>query len=109
MPFDFGPIEVLTFDCYGTLVDWETGILTGLRAVIGARGSDDKLLEAYALAEESAEAGTYQRYRDILAASLRQVLDRQDAGVGAIRVRGVDTLERGATGKAPLILGKVRR
>ena len=25
--------EALTFDCYGTLIDWETGILGGIKAV----------------------------------------------------------------------------
>jgi hypothetical protein len=26
--------EVLTFDCYGTLIDWETGILKALRPLL---------------------------------------------------------------------------
>ncbi len=30
---DFGAFDALTFDCYGTLIDWESGILAGLRAV----------------------------------------------------------------------------
>jgi hypothetical protein len=28
---EFSKIEAITFDCYGTLVDWETGILDGIR------------------------------------------------------------------------------
>jgi len=28
---DFRRFEVITFDCYGTLIDWETGILNALR------------------------------------------------------------------------------
>ena len=35
---DFARFDALTFDCYGTLIDWETGILAGLRAVLGPRG-----------------------------------------------------------------------
>ena len=27
--------EIITFDCYGTLIDWETGILAALRSVPG--------------------------------------------------------------------------
>ncbi len=33
---DYGQFEALTFDCYGTLIDWEAGILTGLRRVARA-------------------------------------------------------------------------
>ena len=61
--FDFSPIEVLTFDCYGTLVDWESGLLAGLRRVVGDDRPDDELLEAYASAEAEAEAGAWQPYR----------------------------------------------
>ena len=78
---DYGRFEALTFDCYGTLIDWETGILTALRRVIGARGidrPDDELLEAYAAIEAPAEAGPYRTYRDILAAGVRGVA----AGLG---------------------------
>ena len=37
---DYGRFEALTFDCYGTLIDWETGILAGLRKSLA--GLDDK-------------------------------------------------------------------
>jgi putative adenylate-forming enzyme len=46
---------------------------------------------------------------DRLSRSLRQILEMQGAAVGSIRVRAVDALERGPTGKAPLILARVRR
>jgi len=69
--------DALTFDCYGTLIDWETGILAGLRSVIEPRGvvaaDDGELLERFAEAEASMEAGPYQRYRAVLAASLDRV------------------------------------
>ena len=39
---DYGRIEALTFDCYGTLIDWETGILAGLRMSLA--GSGDQAL-----------------------------------------------------------------
>ena len=47
MSFDFRRIEALTFDCYGTLIDWESGLLNPLRPIAGrgARAiSDDELL-----------------------------------------------------------------
>lgn len=73
---DFDRFEVLTFDCYGTLIDWEAGIGAGLRAVLDARGvaaGDDDLLERYARHEAAVEAGPYARYREVLARSLRGV------------------------------------
>jgi phenylacetate-coenzyme A ligase PaaK-like adenylate-forming protein len=41
-----------------------------------------------------------------LAVSIRQTLEAQGADVPSIRVHPVDVLERGATGKAPLILAR---
>jgi len=73
---DFGRFEVLTFDCYGTLIDWEAGIAAGLRAVLGPRGiavGDEDLLERYARHEAAVEAGPYAPYREVLARSLRGV------------------------------------
>ena len=71
---DFTDYDALTFDCYGTLIDWETGILTGLRLVLVAHDverDDDELLEAYARHEARLEAGPYLPYREVLAGSLR--------------------------------------
>ena len=73
---DYDRFEALTFDCYGTLIDWEAGILAGLRPIVARRGldpSDDELLGIYASAEAAAEAGPYARYRDILGGCLRAV------------------------------------
>jgi len=73
---DFGRFEALTFDCYGTLIDWEAGILAGLRRSLADHGvepPDDELLERYSRAEAAAEAGPYLRYREVLARSLREV------------------------------------
>ena len=75
---DYGRFEALTFDCYGTLIDWETGILTGLRRVLASRGvttpTDDELLETYAKSESALESGPYLRYREILGRCLREVV-----------------------------------
>src|SRR6186997_2168666 len=73
---DYGRFGALTFDCYGTLVDWETGILRGLRAALdrhGIEAPDDELLELYGTAEEGAEGGPYVRYREVLGRCLREV------------------------------------
>jgi 2-haloacid dehalogenase len=71
---DFEDFRVITFDCYGTLVDWETGILGALRPILerhGARMDDHGLLEAYGQAEAQIEAGPYKRYREVLAEVVR--------------------------------------
>jgi 2-haloacid dehalogenase len=76
---DFHGFDALTFDCYGTLIDWEAGILTGLRRVLdphAVAATDDELLEAYARAEADLEAGPYRRYREVLGEGLRRVARR---------------------------------
>ncbi len=73
---DFDRFDVLTFDCYGTLIDWEAGILAGLREVLGeaaAGASDEALLEAYARHEAAIEGGPYVTYREVLARSVRAI------------------------------------
>jgi 2-haloacid dehalogenase len=73
---DFTGIDVLTFDCYGTLIDWEAGILAGLRRVLdphGVAATDDELLEAYAREVADIEAGPYRRYREVLGEGLWRV------------------------------------
>jgi 2-haloalkanoic acid dehalogenase type II len=69
--FDF---DALSFDCYGTLIDWETGLKAGL-AQIAELGdgsvSVDTLLETYADAEARAERETPgTRYPEIIARSI---------------------------------------
>lgn len=66
---DFSQFQCLTFDCYGTLIDWEQGILGALRPILQAHGerrSDAELLRAYADLEARLEAGEYRSYRSIL-------------------------------------------
>ena len=61
---DFDRFDALTFDCYGTLIDWEAGILAGLRPVLGAaRGRRGRRRAARGLrraARRPAEAGPYR-------------------------------------------------
>ncbi|HYX83933.1 MAG TPA: haloacid dehalogenase type II [Gaiellales bacterium] len=76
MTIPFQEFDALTFDCYGTLIDWERGILAALRPVLaehGADADDEELLEAYARHEAALESGSYLRYRDVLAGTLRGI------------------------------------
>lgn len=77
--FDPRDKQVLTFDCYGTLIDWETGITAGLQPILyrhGVKLDDESVLESYARFESAAESGPYMNYRQVLAASLRGFGDR---------------------------------
>jgi 2-haloacid dehalogenase len=72
--FDFGRFDALTFDCYGTLIDWEAGLAAALGAILGPRGATpdhDALLETYAGFEVDRERPPYRRYRDVLAEAAR--------------------------------------
>lgn len=55
----FADYDALTFDCYGTLIDWESGILAALepwRRRVGLAADDDALLAAFGEAESRIEA-----------------------------------------------------
>lgn len=55
---NFGRFSHISFDCYGTLIDWESGILATLMPLMAHHGVEmdaANLLEAYAEAEEWAE------------------------------------------------------
>lgn len=66
---DFNRFEILTFDCYGTLIDWEAGILAALRKILSAHGKsidDSRLLALYGDFEARAEAGPFRPYFEVL-------------------------------------------
>jgi 2-haloacid dehalogenase len=70
---DFSSIRLITFDCYGTLIDWESGMLAALRPIFSRDSraiSDARLLEEYGEAEVEIEAGEYLPYRQVLARSV---------------------------------------
>jgi 2-haloacid dehalogenase len=67
--FELKKFRVLTFDCYGTLIDWESGILNAILPVLFRRDvalSDGEILQLYAELEARVEVGTYIKYRDVL-------------------------------------------
>jgi 2-haloacid dehalogenase len=79
---EFDDFDVLTFDCYGTLIDWESGLLAALRGPLAAHGlhePDDRLLEAFATHEAALEGGKYQPYRSVLSGVLEAMLRERGA------------------------------
>lgn len=72
---DLTRFEILTFDCYGTLIDWETGILSALHPILAAHGKkidDATLLKLYADFEQHSEQGEFLPYREVLGSVVRQ-------------------------------------
>jgi 2-haloacid dehalogenase len=65
-----------TFDCYGTLIDWESGIRSTLERLWPAEDSS-RLLERYHEIEPRVQLGSHAPYRDVLAEALRLVADHE--------------------------------
>ena len=74
---DFGHFDALTFDCYGTLVDWERGLLEALGPLLAAHDAsgagDDELLERFGRAESEVQAGPFRSYRAVLEQVVRRL------------------------------------
>jgi 2-haloacid dehalogenase len=71
LAFDFSRFSIITFDCYGTLIDWETGILGAIRPILSAHNahlSDVEVLRMYGEIEADEESGAYRSYKEILRA-----------------------------------------
>jgi len=73
-------IRWCTFDCYGTLIDWEGGVTDALLPYFADPPDRDALAKEYIGTEASIETGAYLRYRE--------VLDR--AGAALLRNHGID-------------------
>src|ERR1051326_5072653 len=59
--------RLISFDCYGTLIDWETGLLTALRSALPSLDlSDEEILVAFAEIEPQIQATKYKSYRVVL-------------------------------------------
>jgi 2-haloacid dehalogenase len=86
----YGEFDVLTFDCYGTLIDWEAGIAAAARMQLGdavAGASDEQIVSAFADVEHEAEV-PYKSYREVLALSLRGIGERLGVPVNDAQARG---------------------
>jgi 2-haloacid dehalogenase len=62
-------IEAISFDCYGTLIDWGSGIVKALKPLLISKGidaEDEKILKLYAELEAKAEGMGYMPYREVL-------------------------------------------
>jgi 2-haloacid dehalogenase len=72
---DFTRFEIFTFDCYGTLINWEAGILSALHRILSAHGrniDDATILELYGDYEQRFEQEPFRPYREVLQSVVRQ-------------------------------------
>jgi 2-haloacid dehalogenase len=86
-PLDFSQFRFVTFDCYGTLIDWEAGIIGALQPVLRAHGrplTDDEVLELYGELEPLAQSGDFMPYAEVL----RQVMEGVAGRLGFDLVAG---------------------
>jgi len=83
------PYDVITFDCYGTLIDWDGGIADAFARTIaetGGRLDSARVLEVYEEVEAEVEAERYRSYREVLTESARRVARRLDWALPESRV-----------------------
>lgn len=80
MTNSFTPFRALSFDCYGTLIDWETGIVDTLRPWVERHGlevSRDDLLDAFSVNETAVQTEQpTAHYPEVLAEVMRRIGDR---------------------------------
>jgi 2-haloacid dehalogenase/putative hydrolase of the HAD superfamily len=71
--------DLVTFDCYGTLIDWEGGISAAFREAAradGVRLGRDDILAAHAEIEPQVQSQTFREYREVLVATAQRMADR---------------------------------
>jgi 2-haloalkanoic acid dehalogenase type II len=71
--------SIISFDCYGTLVDWESGITEAFVQAAASYGitiDPGTVIVHYAEAEAAVEAGGYRSYREVLTECALQVAQR---------------------------------
>ncbi len=89
---DLSRFSWLSFDCYGTLIDWDQGILSTLRPILAAHGrnlSDAGILELFAAIERVEEAGEYRTYRQILETVITKIAARLVFRISGEEVRSL--------------------
>jgi 2-haloacid dehalogenase/putative hydrolase of the HAD superfamily len=90
--------DVVTFDCYGTLIDWEDGIASAFAREAAEDGvvlDRGRVLTAYHELEPEIESREYRPYRDVLAATAMRVAHRLGWPLTAERARFLpDSLPR---------------
>ena len=75
------PFDIVTFDCYGTLIDWDAGIISAFQSEAAKDGVElrgDQIIETYAVEEPAIESASYLSYRQVLGETALRVAARLD-------------------------------
>jgi len=73
-------IEVVSFDCYGTLIDWESGMREAFAGLAKKRQVSldlDRMVQRYIKIELEVEKELYRKYREVLSMSLGRLLRQE--------------------------------
>jgi 2-haloacid dehalogenase len=88
---DLSRFEFLSFDCYGTLIDWESGILGYLRPLLKGKGlavGDDEILNLYSEFEPVRQQ-PYHTYREVLASVVKDFAEHYGITVNQQETEGL--------------------
>lgn len=69
--------KYITFDCYGTLIDWEGGISSAIRKLVDKNGFSldlNNIADKYIKVELEVEAEKYRKYHEILQLAVKRLL-----------------------------------
>jgi 2-haloacid dehalogenase len=69
-----------TFDCYGTLIDWNGGIRDELERLFGVRDAE-RLLGRYHALEPEVQAEAYRSYREVLTLTLVRLAEEEQLAI----------------------------
>jgi len=75
LPTKLADVKTLTFDCYGTLIDWRAGLESSFLQIFGASIMPlmHDLFQRYVEAEKEVEGRGFQPYRDVLADVVKEI------------------------------------
>ena len=82
---DFSKIQLLSFDCYGTLVDWKKGVLDILVSFLAPHQltiTREQLFALFLQEDQKQITGEYQPYREILARIMDGITRQLEIGPG---------------------------
>jgi 2-haloacid dehalogenase len=72
--------HLITFDCYGTLIDWELGMKNALKGLVESRGLSlniESMPQRYIEIEMEIEREGYRKYKEVLALGVRRLFEEK--------------------------------
>ena len=87
-------ITTITFDFYGTLIDWKAGLGQSFRALFGSvvEGRMDELFDTYVRVEAEVESGVYRSYREVLSMVTQRLANQLEVNIPPDQVSMLSTI-----------------